>query len=81
MPLVFQPEGLAAVGYSNEFPGGYGDSRVPPRACCLPVPDGLSTDLAALTEPMASASTRSRRGHPSKVDAALVIRCGRWASP
>jgi threonine dehydrogenase-like Zn-dependent dehydrogenase len=76
MPLVFHPSGLAAVGYSNEFPGGYGELMVLTEGLLLPVPDGLPTALAALTEPMAVGVHAVAKGHPTKVDAALVVGCG-----
>ena len=45
-----QPYG---IGYSNDVPGGYGELMVLSAALALPVPNGLATEHAALTEPMA----------------------------
>jgi threonine dehydrogenase-like Zn-dependent dehydrogenase len=42
----------------------------------LPVPNGLSAELAALTEPMAVAWHAVRRGDVGKKDVAIVIGCG-----
>ena len=42
----------------------------------LPVPNGLSTDVAAMTEPMAVAYHAVRRGEVGKKDVAIVIGCG-----
>ena len=44
---------MQGIGYSNEVPGGYGELMVLPAALSLEVPNGLSTEHAALTEPMA----------------------------
>jgi threonine dehydrogenase-like Zn-dependent dehydrogenase len=76
MPILFHPGGLAAVGYSNEFPGGYGELMVLSEPMLLPVPDGLPTELAALTEPMAVGAHAVEKGRPEKGDAALVVGCG-----
>jgi threonine dehydrogenase-like Zn-dependent dehydrogenase len=76
MPLVFHPSGLAAVGYSNEFPGGYGELMVLTEGLLLPVPDGLPTALAALTEPMAVGVHAVARARLEADDAPLVVGCG-----
>jgi threonine dehydrogenase-like Zn-dependent dehydrogenase len=76
MPIVFHARGVATVGYSNDFPGGYGELMVLTEGLLLPVPDGLPTALAALTEPMAVGVHAVAKGHPTKVDAALVVGCG-----
>jgi threonine dehydrogenase-like Zn-dependent dehydrogenase len=76
MPLILHSRGLAAVGYSNDFPGGYAEQMLLSEAMLLPVPDGLPTELAALTEPMAVGAHAVAMGKPTKVDAALVVGCG-----
>lgn len=76
MPLVFDARGVAAVGYSNEYPGGYGELMALSEALLLPVPDGLATGVAALTEPMAVGAHAVAKGRPEKLDAALVVGCG-----
>src|SRR6185503_11065758 len=47
------PVGPRTVGYSNDTPGGYAEYMRLTEALLLPVPNGLSTEHAALTEPMA----------------------------
>jgi threonine dehydrogenase-like Zn-dependent dehydrogenase len=76
MPLVFHPAGVSTVGYSNDFPGGYGERMVLSEPMLLPVPDGLSTAHAALTEPIAVGVHAVAKGRPEKQDAALVVGCG-----
>ena len=41
----------ATVGYSNDVPGGYSQHMVLTESMLLPVPNGLATQHAALTEP------------------------------
>src|SRR5262245_10624393 len=53
MPILVSAQGVATVGYSNESPGGYGEFMRLMEPLLLPVPNGLSTEHAALTEPMA----------------------------
>ena len=76
MPLVFSAAGPAAVGYSNDFPGGYGERMVLTEPLLLPVPGDLPTEYAALTEPMAVGAHAVAKGQPGKGDAALVVGCG-----
>jgi threonine dehydrogenase-like Zn-dependent dehydrogenase len=76
MPLVFHAAGASAVGYSNDFPGGYGELMVLSEPLLLPVPEGLPTAHAALTEPMAVGVHAVAMGRPQKGDAALVVGCG-----
>jgi threonine dehydrogenase-like Zn-dependent dehydrogenase len=76
MPLAFDGRGPSSVGYSNDYPGGYGELMVLSELLLLPVPDGLATEHAALTEPMAVGAHAVARGRPEKLDAALVVGCG-----
>ncbi len=76
MPLVFRASGIQGVGYSNEVPGGYGELMVLSASLALPVPNGLSTEHAALTEPMAVGLHAVEKGRMEPHDAALVIGCG-----
>jgi threonine dehydrogenase-like Zn-dependent dehydrogenase len=76
MPLIFSAAGAAAVGYSNDFPGGYGERMVLSEPLLLPVPADLPTEYAALTEPMAVGAHAVAKGQPGKGDAALVVGCG-----
>ena len=52
-PYAIGPSGPELIGFSNRFPGGFGEYLVLQEAMLLPVPNGLSPDLAALTEPFA----------------------------
>ncbi len=76
MPLVFRGGGIQGVGYSNEVPGGYGELMVLSAALLLPVPNGLPSEHAALTEPMAVGMHAVAKAHLQAWDCPLVIGCG-----
>ena len=76
MPLLFRGSAIQAIGYSNDVPGGYGELMVLSAGLALPVPNGLSTERAALTEPMAVGVHAVEKAHMEPHDAALVVGCG-----
>jgi threonine dehydrogenase-like Zn-dependent dehydrogenase len=76
MPIVLHAGGVATVGYSNDFPGGYGERMLLAEPLLLPVPNGLATEAAALTEPMAVGEHAVVKAKLEKGDAPLVVGCG-----
>jgi threonine dehydrogenase-like Zn-dependent dehydrogenase len=76
MPLLFRSDGIRTVGYSNDNPGGYGEYMCLTEALLLPVPNGLATEHAALTEPMAVGLHAVEKARLAKDDVPLVIGCG-----
>jgi threonine dehydrogenase-like Zn-dependent dehydrogenase len=76
MPVLISDRGAEAVGYSNENPGGYGEYMRLTELLLLEVPNGLSTERAALTEPMAVGYHAVQKARLSIDDAPLVIGCG-----
>jgi len=76
MPLIFRNGAMHGVGYSNDVPGGYGEYMVLSTGLVLPVPNGLSTQHAALTEPMAVGVHAVAKARLDTYDAPLVIGCG-----
>jgi threonine dehydrogenase-like Zn-dependent dehydrogenase len=76
MPMLFRGGRIEGVGYSNEVPGGYGELMVLSAGLMLPVPNGLATDHAALTEPMAVGMHAVAKARLEAHDAPLVIGCG-----
>jgi threonine dehydrogenase-like Zn-dependent dehydrogenase len=76
MPVLQRPEGRQTIGYSNDHPGGYGEFMRLTEALLLEVPDGLPTEQAALTEPMAVGLHAVNKARLEPRDAALVIGCG-----
>ena len=45
----YEPHG---IGYSNEVPGGFAERMILSELLLVPVPDGLPSEQAALTEPV-----------------------------
>ncbi|MEB2285841.1 MAG: alcohol dehydrogenase [Polyangiaceae bacterium UTPRO1] len=76
LPFLRRDGGIDALGLSPRSPGAYAERVVVEESMMVPVPNGLSSDLAALTEPMAVAWHAVRRGEVAKRDVAVVIGCG-----
>jgi threonine dehydrogenase-like Zn-dependent dehydrogenase len=76
MPLTFRGGAMQGIGYSNDVPGGYGELMVLSAGLVLPVPNGLSTEHATLTEPMAVGLHAVAKARLEPQDAPLVIGCG-----
>jgi 2-desacetyl-2-hydroxyethyl bacteriochlorophyllide A dehydrogenase len=76
MPIVADERGMHAVGYSNDYPGGYGERMVLSAGLLLEVPNGLGARRAALTEPMAVGVHAVNRSGIKGGQAALVIGAG-----
>jgi threonine dehydrogenase-like Zn-dependent dehydrogenase len=76
MPLAMTAGGLQGVGYSNDYPGGYGELMRLSELFLLPVPNGLSAEHAALTEPMAVGVHAVAKAALAPGDAPLVVGCG-----
>ncbi len=76
MPMVPIGERIAGVGYSNEYPGGFGERMVLGEAWLLRVPDALPTEAAALTEPLAVAEHAVAKAGLGRGEAPVVIGCG-----
>jgi len=75
-PVLLRTTGPQSIGYSNDNPGGYGEYMRLTEALLLPVPDGLVTEHAALTEPMAVGLHAVAKARLDPDDAPLVIGCG-----
>ena len=76
LPLIRGSEGVDTVGLSVHAPGAYAEQLVVEESLMMPVPNGLDSDVAAMTEPMAVAWHAVRRGEVGKGDVAIVIGCG-----
>ncbi|MCU1450222.1 MAG: gutB [Acidimicrobiales bacterium] len=76
MPIVADDRGMHAVGYSNDYPGGYGERMVLSAGLLLEVPNGLAPQQAALTEPMAVGVHAVNRSGIKSGQAAIVIGAG-----
>jgi threonine dehydrogenase-like Zn-dependent dehydrogenase len=76
LPLLRGSDGVDTVGLSVHAPGAYAEQLIVEESLMMPVPNGLGSDVAALTEPMAVAWHAVRRGDVGKRTAAIVIGCG-----
>jgi threonine dehydrogenase-like Zn-dependent dehydrogenase len=75
-PLLRNDGVIDGVGLSMHAPGAYAEQLLVQEALMLPVPNGLPTDIAALTEPMAVAWHAVQRAEVGKRQVAIVIGCG-----
>jgi threonine dehydrogenase-like Zn-dependent dehydrogenase len=75
-PLLRARGGVHLTGLSAAAPGAYAEQVLAEAALSFVVPNGLSPDIAALTEPMAVALHAVRRSDISRRDTAIVIGCG-----
>jgi threonine dehydrogenase-like Zn-dependent dehydrogenase len=76
MPVLLRGEGRQTIGYSNDHPGGYAEYMRLTESLLLAVPNGLATEHAALTEPMAVGVHAVNKARLVPGDTALVVGCG-----
>lgn len=76
VPMTMRAGQAMSVGYSHLAPGGYAENMVLFEPLLLPVPNGLSTDLAALTEPSAVGFHAVQMSQIAVDEVPLVIGCG-----
>jgi threonine dehydrogenase-like Zn-dependent dehydrogenase len=75
-PFAMGPERRELVGFSTRFPGGFGERMVLTEDLLLEVPNGLSSELAAMTEPMSVGAHAVNGADLTDRPVALVIGCG-----
>lgn len=76
LPLLRRGTAVHPIGLSTSAPGAYAEQIVVEESLMLPVPNGLSPELAAVTEPMAIGWHAVRRSEIKKRSVAIVIGCG-----
>ncbi|HME01872.1 MAG TPA: zinc-binding dehydrogenase [Solirubrobacteraceae bacterium] len=76
LPLLRREGQVHATGLSAAAPGAYAEQVVVEESLMLAVPNGLSPELGALTEPMAIGWHAVRRGEVKKGTVAIVVGCG-----
>lgn len=76
VPLVLSGGTIGTIGYSNRYPGGYGELMVLDEALLHAVPDSVPKGLAALTEPLAVGVHAVARSGVTREDIPLVVGCG-----
>lgn len=75
-PIAFDASGVHGIGFSNTYPGGYAERMVVNEMMSIKVPNGLSPELAALTEPLAVGVHAVEKSRIAKGDAAVVLGLG-----
>lgn len=53
LPIAFGAAGYETIGYSHNFPGGFGERMVATEDLLIPVPDHVTDEQAAMVEPFA----------------------------
>jgi threonine dehydrogenase-like Zn-dependent dehydrogenase len=76
MPGLIGPDGFESIGYSSRIPGGFAEQILLSEMMMLEVPNGLSAEHAALTEPLAVGEHAVAKGEPTSDHALMVIGCG-----
>lgn len=76
MPVTVVGERAYSVGYSHDVPGGFAELMLLSERFLLPVPNGLSSEQASLTEPMAVGWHAVEKARLAADDVPLVIGCG-----
>ncbi|HJM97071.1 MAG TPA: alcohol dehydrogenase catalytic domain-containing protein [Acidimicrobiales bacterium] len=75
-PVVFGESGFAVLGYSNEYPGGFGEYLALSESLVLPVPEHMSNETAALVEPLSVGIQYARIANIQDGESPIVIGCG-----
>jgi threonine dehydrogenase-like Zn-dependent dehydrogenase len=76
IPALLTPEGPQGIGYSNDNIGAYAEQMLLSEALLLEVPNGLSPQHAALTEPLAVGVHAVAKANIRGDEVPLVIGCG-----
>lgn len=74
--LLIRGAELHGIGYSNDVPGGFAERMLLMESMLVPVPNGLSSEHAALTEPMSVGIHAVARARAKAGDTAIVVGCG-----
>ena len=75
-PVVFGPDGFAVLGYSNEYPGGFGEYLALSEQVVQKVPESMPTETAALMEPLSVGIQYARIANLQEGEVPLIVGCG-----
>lgn len=75
-PMYREDGRTRMTGLSANAPGAYAERVLVQECMAMPVPNGYSPELAAMTEPMAVALHAVRKSRIAKRQTAVVIGCG-----
>lgn len=75
-PVAFDEQGIHGIGFSNKYPGGYSERLIVNEMMAIKVPNGLSHELAALTEPLAVGVHAVAKSRIAPGEAAVILGLG-----
>ncbi len=76
IPGLITDAGFETVGYSSRIPGGFAQTIVLSDMLLHEVPNGLSSEHAALTEPLAVGEHAVAKSEPTSDHVFMVVGCG-----
>jgi len=76
LPYATGPSGRETVGFSNRFPGGYGELICVDASMLMAVPDHVTDHQAAMVEPFAVGAHAVAEATLDADSVAMVIGCG-----
>ena len=76
LPFVASPTGLELLGYSNSMNGAFAEAMVVQESTMFAVPDHVTSDVAALSEPLSVAIHAVNAGNVDRDCAFAVYGCG-----
>ena len=76
IPYAFGPEGAELIGFSTRFNGGFAERLLLAEPLLLEVPNGLSSELATLVEPLSVGAHAVAKAGLTGRSVALVVGCG-----
>jgi threonine dehydrogenase-like Zn-dependent dehydrogenase len=76
IPGLVSPTGFETVGYSSRIPGGFAQHLVLSDMLMLEVPNGLASEQAALTEPLAVGEHAVAKAEPQGDHVFMVVGAG-----
>ncbi|HYA65382.1 MAG TPA: alcohol dehydrogenase catalytic domain-containing protein, partial [Burkholderiaceae bacterium] len=76
LPVLRRGDEIDLIGLSEHTTGAYAECTVVEESLMMPIPNGLSPQIAALTEPMSVGWHAVRRAELKNSDVAVVIGCG-----
>jgi threonine dehydrogenase-like Zn-dependent dehydrogenase len=76
LPVLMSAAGGTSIGYSSDVPGAFAQELLISEALSFPVPNGLSPEHAALTEPLSVGEHAVAMGDPQADHVFMVVGCG-----
>ncbi len=76
VPVALTAGGFETIGYSNRYPGGFGETMVLTEPMLIEVPGGISDVQAAMTEPFAVGEHAVAVSDAADDAIHLVVGCG-----